>query len=72
MKFKVLENTSSEAGAYIGMKDVIYGSTVDGEYICSKQNGIFVQGDEMIRIGGDPKAFNIKYKYTWADFEEVE
>ncbi|UUW39923.1 hypothetical protein VP14_236 [Vibrio phage VPMCC14] len=71
MKFKVLENTSSEAGNYTGMKDVIYGSIVEGEYICSKKNGIFVKGDEMIIIRGDPKAFNPKYKYTWADFEEV-
>lgn len=71
MRFKILENTSSEAGNYTGMKSVIYGSIVEGEYICSKKNGILVQGDEMIRIGGDSKSFNPKYKYTWADFEEV-
>lgn len=72
MKFKILENTSSEAGDYVGMKDVIYGSIVEAEYICSKKNGVYIKGDEMIRIGGDEKAFNPKYKYTWADFELVK
>jgi len=70
MHFKVLENTSSEAGNYTGIKDVIYGSVVEGGYICSKKNGILVHGDES--VDGDPKAFNPKYKYTWADFELVK
>ncbi|BAV80964.1 hypothetical protein [Vibrio phage RYC] len=70
-KFKILEPTSTDAGTYGGMRDVEWEAQVDAEYINEKQNSIYVSGEEFIRIGGCPKAFNPKHKYMWGTFEEV-
>ncbi len=72
MKFILNKSTSSEGGKYGGMKDVVYGSVVEASYMNEKKKAILVSGSEMKRIGGSEKAFDDRYQYTWADFEEVD
>lgn len=71
MKVKLLETTGSDAGFYTGMKDFRYGEVVEASWCNDKQNSICVSGEEFIRCGGSPDAFNPVYSYMWGCFEEV-
>lgn len=68
-KFILLQPTSTDAGHYTGMVDVVWESVVEGEFINDKENSIYVRGEEFIRIGGCPKAFKGNYRHVWGCFE---
>ena len=71
MEFKILQPTSSDGGEYIGMVDVVWKSVVEGEFIDSRNNSIYVKGEEFIKIGGCPEAFKGNFKHIWGAFEIV-
>jgi hypothetical protein len=71
MKVKLLETVGSDAGFYGGMKDFRYGEVVEASWCNDRQNSIYVSGEEFIRCGGCPKAFNPTLHYMWGCFEEV-
>lgn len=76
MKALVLETASLDAGNYNGMKDFRYGEIVECEYSDSRKNSILVPASEMIRLGGDVKAFsqfpNKTQGFLWGAFKIVE
>ena len=72
MKFKILSAPeSAECGNYPSMKNISWGSEVEGEYCNHKQDSIFVKGEELVRVGGCPQNFTTGRKYMLGYFEEV-
>jgi hypothetical protein len=70
-KFQILQPTSTDAGTYNSMKDFEWEGVVEGEYIDERKKGIYVRGDEFIRLGGCPEAFAGNFKHHWGTYEEV-
>ena len=72
MKFKIIKPTSGDAGHYCGIPDSFkWESTIDAEYQDSRKRGIYVRGDEFIKLGGCPEAFKGNRIHLWGTFEEV-
>ncbi len=73
MKFKIIKPTSGDAGVYLGMPvDTFqWEGIVDGEYQDSRKRGIYVRGDEFIKLGGCPEAFKGNRIHLWGTFEEL-
>lgn len=68
VKAHLLQPTSSDAGSYIGMRDVKWESIVEGELTGKNNNTLLVKGEEFIRVGGDPEMFVPELVYLWGCF----
>ncbi|QXN60101.1 hypothetical protein KUA24_34 [Vibrio phage HNL01] len=75
MKVKLLPTNSSDAGDYLGTRNVDWDNAiVEARYATEKENSILVSSDEFIRVGGCPDAFNKGkgYDYLYGNFEVLE
>lgn len=71
VKAKLLQPLSTDAGSYIGLRNVNWEEKHIAEGIL-KDKALILEGSEFIKIGGDADVFKPKVKYIWGSYEIIE
>lgn len=73
VKVKLLKPQSSDAGTYTGLPEdkIQWGEVVSARY-CDKIKGVYIKGEDFMKLGALEEHFVADREYVWGCYEEVE